>query len=346
MHKCIRCKNDLHSNWGGYCECCKAEFMEKKIKFCKKCQKTKSWLRFNKIRTKFLGLASYCKDCDVKDRRILDNFLVNLIKDAKTSSTRRKKGDRNLLGEFNITFDFIKKLWKEQNGLCALSNISMSHEPHSDFKCSIERLDNNTDYTQDNVILIILELNTVNQWTKDKIRYLKDVDITIEHPKINEIMSRSKLENLAYKYSGQYCITCSENQIFVKGLCRKCYKNKDINSILSNILYHARTHTKERNSRIGRNPTECNITLDDLWYQLQKQQGKCFYSGINMSFGNQIEWRVSLERLNNHLGYDKNNIVFICQEFNTGDKSILKTNYEKKGSSGWSKEKVDFVRIL
>jgi hypothetical protein len=51
-----------------------------------------------------------------------------------------------------------------------------------------------------------------------------------------------------------------------------------------------------------------------------------------------------LERKDIKLGYTKDNCCLICLEFNVGDWSILKNNYdERKGSSGWSKEKVELI---
>lgn len=310
MSKCLCCKRKSHG-YRSYCSSCKDEFIEKQIKFCNHCQKTKPVNFFSKHRKRFMGLSAHCNECLRGKKNILKSFLQNLISDAKSHSIERRKR-RQMNGIFNLDYEFIYNLWIQQNGLCSLTNISMSHESHTDFKASIERIDNSTDYTKENVTLIISELNTSNQWTKEKIRYLKDVDITEIHPKIIEIQTRIKILPLKRE---SICRTCNikPSQTMIKGFCSNCYKNRSINNILKNILAGCRKSTTTRNGIKGRDKTECTITKDDMWQQLQKQEGKCYYSGINMTIGLEKNWRISIERLDVTQGYTKQNIVFMSR---------------------------------
>ncbi|NBS68000.1 hypothetical protein EBT31_03675, partial [bacterium] len=73
------------------------------------------------------------------------------------------------------------------------------------------------------------------------------------------------------------------------------------------------------------------------------QEGKCYYSGIPMSFEKQSKWKASLERLDPLKGYVSGNVVFICWEFNTFD-NRARIVYSNGGSCNWSKEKIDTVR--
>jgi hypothetical protein len=59
----------------------------------------------------------------------------------------------------------------------------------------------------------------------------------------------------------------------------------------------------------------CEITKEDLEKQLEDQEGKCFYSGIDLRADTRM-WRVSLERKDPSQGYTINNTVLCCLEFN------------------------------
>ena len=52
---------------------------------------------------------------------------------------------------------------------------------------------------------------------------------------------------------------------------------------------------------------------------------------------------MSLERLNNDLGYTVANCVLIAAEFNTGDFSRNKNTIEVHGTAQWSKAKAECV---
>jgi len=50
------------------------------------------------------------------------------------------------------------------------------------------------------------------------------------------------------------------------------------------LIVRANRSTKQRNKKENREKTECTITYDDLKDQTVNQQGRCFYSRINMSW--------------------------------------------------------------
>lgn len=345
MAKCASCDKKCKSKNGKiiFCDECTMRFITLRIKYCNKCLIEKTFDEFHKDKIKFLGLSSNCLDCDQIYNNSFDRFFQNMVRTARKSSKKRLK-KRVLLGEFEITTNSLKSLWKKQNGLCFLSNIPMKHETYSDFKCSVERIDNNTDYTIDNVVLIINELNTPKQWNKEKLNYMKNNDITIQHPKIEEI--NTKVGILPPLKKPHSCRTCLSNIIYTNGYCTKCYQSRNIKVVLLRILNSCKLHTKYRNNVKNRQKTECTILIEDLWEQLKKQKGKCYYSGINMTIGIEEDWAISIERLNIHDGYNKDNIVFICNEFNSGDKSVNSSRYEKSGSSGWDHEKIALLRSL
>lgn len=100
-------------------------------------------------------------------------------------------------------------------------------------------------------------------------------------------------------------------------------RQKTINDFLQKLISHANEHAKERlnNGRIEAGV--CNLTKNDLITIWNKQNGKCFYSGIQMTPESCSNWMCSLERLNDDKGYTIDNVVLICFEFNNGVKWTL-----------------------
>ena len=66
-------------------------------------------------------------------------------------------------------------------------------------------------------------------------------------------------------------------------------------------------------------------------------------SGLPLRFGKREEtnWLISLERIDVHKGYTKDNVCLICMEFNSTDRTVNKT-YKSETSTGWSKAKFQF----
>ena len=78
--------------------------------------------------------------------------------------------------------------------------------------------------------------------------------------------------------------------------------------------------------------------LVDLY---KRQQGLCKYSGIPLTFEAIEDWKMSLERIDVLKGYTRENVCLICQEFNTGDYTVI-YKYQYQGSSAWSADKFRF----
>lgn len=77
---------------------------------------------------------------------------------------------------------------------------------------------------------------------------------------------------------------------------------------------------------------------------LERQEGRCFYSGIPINlFGPHMHWKASLERLCNEDGYTVANCVFVAAEFNTSDHSRNHAVNKVHGTAQWSRDKVQQV---
>lgn len=81
-------------------------------------------------------------------------FCKRLVSDAQNRS--RQKGF-----EFSMTTEAVVKMYFDQGGRCAYSDLRLSFEPRAENWCaSLERVNPERGYTPDNCALICLELNT------------------------------------------------------------------------------------------------------------------------------------------------------------------------------------------
>ena len=94
--------------------------------------------------------------------------LAHAIANARGSTTQRNKnGKRKKLCEVTIKTAFLVKRFKEQGGRCQYTGVPL--KVNGDFKFSVERYDNDDGYTEENVCLVIMEVNTAcAQWSKAK----------------------------------------------------------------------------------------------------------------------------------------------------------------------------------
>lgn len=74
---------------------------------------------------------------------------------------------------------------------------------------------------------------------------------------------------------------------------------------LSQIARHARTSAKKRGQA-------CTIILADVIALWDRQQGLCAYTGWQMDFTTRSEQLVSIERIDNNIGYTPDNILLVC----------------------------------
>jgi hypothetical protein len=72
----------------------------------------------------------------------------------------------------DITCQYLKDLWENQNGKCAITNIEMTlNKDHSPFQASLDRIDNDKGYIKGNVRFICLITNYArNTWNDDIVK--------------------------------------------------------------------------------------------------------------------------------------------------------------------------------
>jgi|32_taG_2_1085360.scaffolds.fasta_scaffold51620_2 hypothetical protein len=125
------------------------------MKICTKCNE-------NEVLTK----APYCRPCNReyqrqyrkdkpgyrgtgKIKRTPDRELAHHI--AKCRATCRQNDKRHPDREFTLTTPYLYSLFKEQDGLCAISGLPMNHETHSPWKLSIDKIEPALGYVPGNV---------------------------------------------------------------------------------------------------------------------------------------------------------------------------------------------------
>ena len=167
----------LGSVRSGGCKCCGKSCpfkIHKRVKFlhkkddkylCTKCGEYKDGNEFDESNTKSSIHRDYkdrrCKECksiqskwnnkfDDIDRMLNNRFLGLQERSYKNSI------------DINITKDYLKELWVNQKGFCALSGIKMTHiagNGRTFTNVSIDRIDSNLGYVEGNVQLVCMAAN-------------------------------------------------------------------------------------------------------------------------------------------------------------------------------------------
>ena len=261
-----------------------------------------------KLGSEFYDTASkMCAVCEGKRmheyRKTLDGALKELVGSAKSNS-KSKKGEAS---KFEIDFEFVKGLYEQQGGRCYYSGIEMTTS--GQFKMSLERLDNNKGYIKDNLVLVCLEFNNQMHWSREKVS------------EIITILDQNITENFIDLYTTPY--------------------DKSPAKKLSDLSCSANSRAKAKSNE--KRTMEYEMSASFIKELYNKQKGLCAYSGLPLRFGKREEtnWLISLERIDVHRGYTKDNVCLICLEFNSTDRTVNKT-YKSETSTGWSKAKFEF----
>ncbi len=102
--------------------------------------------------------------------------------------------------------------------------------------------------------------------------------------------------------------------------CRACnveYKEryKDTRDGFLQCLYIDSKSRIIRKNKDGKK-LDHTLTRENVNEILAEQEDMCYYTGVIMTFRRKSDFQCSIERLDNDIGYTKNNTVFCCLEFN------------------------------
>lgn len=110
------------------------------------------------------------------------------------------------------------------------------------------------------------------------------------------------------------------NKICYRNYCTKCFNEN--HKAYNDALYHSSLN-HVFNRRLGNardrakyKSLEFDLTIEYLHYLWEKQNGKCYYSGLQMTYERNDIHAVSIDRINSSLGYTKDNVVLACSTIN------------------------------
>lgn len=142
--------------------------------------------------------------------------------------------------------------------------------------------------------------------------------------KIEKAIKNFKRESGNADLHNNACKDCKALSDFKK-------KHTSIDSFCKRLLTTAKDSAKVR-ERKNDESAICTLTWEDIMNMCDKQEMRCFYSGIKMNIDKK-KWQMSLERLDQSKGYIPENTVLCCLEFN--------------GAIQWSHKKIeDMMKML
>ena len=329
-------------------------------------------------------VPSYCKSCQGKRYA---NYARTLRGNASVLVSNARHRSKLKDWHFKLDADFVLDLILKQQGRCAYSGVHMEMLlPHSDWRMSLERLNNSMGYVPENCALIAAEFNTPgkisiraandsgsSKWSFAKVQRLPAeqtsvLDLHSLHQAIEAARGRSRvlsqpdvmtvLDSELEEAPGHLrCSRCrlskpvqyfSLSQTSSTGFqryCKQCFGICDLERRLT-LRGHIQTLLRQSRARhrLGKWTGDFELDLNSVLDMLWSQQGRCFYSGVPLRFGQyNVDWMMSLERLDNRKTYTKDNTALIALEFNTSDHSMNKSVGPVLGSSQWSRMKVEHV---
>lgn len=116
---------------------------------------------------KFRKGKQYCNNsCAARDRKDERSSFRIYIRRAKDRYDRKKL-------KVEITPEYLKKLWDQQEGKCAVSGVKLTHNEYGQNKhynqASLDRIDNAKGYVEGNVRFVLLMVNYgMNTFGTDK----------------------------------------------------------------------------------------------------------------------------------------------------------------------------------
>lgn len=285
-------------------------------------------------------------------------YLAALYNTSRESAKARAGRGRTEAGVHTISLQDVVAQYNAQNGECYYTGLNMTLAPHSDWRCSLERLDPEQGYTPTNIALICSEFNSPKQWSKDKIRRFLDlVEKEEEHGTIFSIPEKKSSKGVRHRRvisTDTHCLCnhCDQEkplEDFTTRLssgCKACQRLATQMKRSTPSGHFSKLLTTMRQASKSRGHAAPELTQQILIDLLNQQRGLCAYSGLKMNFGSirELDWVCSVDRRDVSQGYKMDNVFLVCYEFNTMDMSGMSGKISPGvGSSGWSAAKMQFL---
>lgn len=120
-------------------------------------------------------------------------------------------------------------------------------------------------------------------------------------------------------------------------LCNECLNKAKTENDINAVIFRLREGLTRARGRAKKTSLECSITLTFLINQWNKQNGKCFYSGKDMTVCSG-DLSISLDRINSNVGYTKSNTILCCWRVN-----IMKNDLNDKQFLEWCKHIASYL---
>ena len=134
------------------------ELLADGLKICNTCRETKPLTDFHKHRSRLGGVSDECRKCALS--RCRRRYLQNGWKGPERLRAFKQVAKKSNV-PFNLTSDDIEEAYKKQKGLCYYSKIPLSHEVHSMYTISVDRIIPVNGYVPENIVLCCCIINTM-----------------------------------------------------------------------------------------------------------------------------------------------------------------------------------------
>jgi hypothetical protein len=84
---------------------------------------------------------------------VLDNFIRHKVQQAKYRAIKKGIG-------FNLTDEIVENIYEKQGGMCYYTGVKLTFNTHDWSSLSIDRIDNDLGYTEDNIVLTTRFVNS------------------------------------------------------------------------------------------------------------------------------------------------------------------------------------------
>ena len=271
---------------------------------------------------------SWCRQCKASHRLVYDRTLRG---NAFVLARKAKWRSKSKGFACQLTMQDILDMLLEQQGKCFYSGMPMEIlTPHSHWRMSLERTNNYDGYTRGNCVLAACEFNS-SDYTRPAGMRQGDVEGSAQ-------WSCQKVA-LVGKCTSVDLQKLNADVLHARGKRPSCF-GAPYNWTLRGKAKLLTRAARQRSAKWGR---LCEIQYTDVLEMLLQQEGRCFYSGVPLRYDRcHADWIVSLERLDNDIGYTRANCVLIATEFNTADHSHRAVG-KVFGSAQWSRSKAMHV---
>lgn len=199
--------------------------------------------------------------------------------------------------KLKITPKYAYKIFQKQNRKCALSGIDIFfvksfRVDYMQQTAGLDRIDSNKPYEKNNIQWIHKDINTM-KWNFSEAEFIDFCKLVSNY--------RMKTSYLVKDYNS------------IKISSRKRISKKSFNDLSSS------TYISIKYGAIKRK-IDFNISIEDIWNQYEKQDRKCYFTGLNIHFEPVGKYKIlqtaSVDRLDNKKPYNKDNIVIVHKKIN------------------------------